>query len=227
MNHVIIILVVCVLAIGIVDNSYAHKAEIIGDYKIEVGWESEPPIAGQPNHIEIIVTVATEFDKESSDHDEEVEHDESIEHEEMTHEEHKEEMEMVEDEEHLESGTGVTGLSDKLEAVISLDGKKVELILVEQPKAGVYHAEYTPSKVGSPSVNLVGEIGHSEFEITFHPEKVENLSVLRPLQQIKANIAPSDVQCKEGLELILSPSDRPACVSESSALKLISLGWIQ
>jgi len=207
-----------------VGNVYAHKAEIVGDYKIDVGWKSEPPVVGITNAIEIIVTVASEFDKDSLDHDD------SIEHEGMTHEEHDEEMKITEDEEpeeHLEPGAGIIDLADKLEPTIRLEGEKTELVLVEQSKAGVYHAVYTPSAVGFPSVNLVGEIGHFEFEITFHPEKVEELSALRPLQQIKENIAPSDVQCKDGLQLVLGPSDRPACVSESGALKLMAWGWIQ
>ncbi len=201
------------------DNVYAHKTEIIGDYKVDVGWKSEPPIASLTNAIEIVVTVASEFDKQSSVHDD------SMKHEGMTHEEHEEEMKITEDEEHLEPGVGMTNLANKLEAIISLNGEKTELVLVEQSKAGVYHAVYTPSGVGFPSVNLVGEIGHTEFEITFHPEKVEELSALRPLQQIKANISPSDVQCKENLQLVLGPSGMPACVKPETAEKLIERGW--
>lgn len=224
LNKTIPIFIVCVLFIGLIDNVSAHKAEVIGDYKINVGWEHEPPVVGITNAVEIIVTVASDFDKDLPIHDE------STEHEGKTHDEHQEEMAMIEDEEHDESlnpGSGVTGLAEKLEATISLNGEKTELVLVEQTKDGVYHAMYAPAGIGFPSINLVGEIGHSEFEITFHPEKVEDLSALSPLQQIKSNIAPNDVQCKDGFQLIFSPSGRPACVTESSALKLITYNWIQ
>jgi len=203
-------------------NVYAHKTEVIGDYKIDVGWKSEPPIAGLTNAIEIIITVANEFEKQFSVHDD------SVEHEGMTHEEHEEEMEQEtheEEMEHLEPGTGIIGLANKLEAIVRLDGEKTELVLIEQSKAGLYHAVYTPSGVGFPSVNLAGEIGHTEFEITFHPEKVEELNALRPLQQIKANIAPSDVQCKENLQLVLGPNDRVACVKPKTAETLVERGW--
>ncbi len=247
LNKTIPIFIVCVLFIGLIDNVSAHKAEVIGDYKINVGWEHEPPVVGITNAVEIIVTVASDFDKDLPIHDESTEHegkthdehqeemesevhDESTEHEGKTHDEHQEEMAMIEDEEHDESlnpGSGVTGLAEKLEATISLNGEKTELVLVEQTKDGVYHAMYAPAGIGFPSINLVGEIGHSEFEITFHPEKVEDLSALSPLQQIKSNIAPNDVQCKDGFQLIFSPSGRPACVTESSALKLITYNWIQ
>ena len=235
-------LIVCAVAIGLVGNGYAHKAEVIGDYKVEVGWKNEPPIAGQKNSIEIIVTVATDFDKESHEskehegehieHEEEMEHDESIEHEGMTHEEHEEEMKMMEKEEHEEHdeelvpGSAVTGLSEKLDAVVSLNGKKTNLVLTESSKDGVYHADYTPADAGFPSVNLVGEIGHQEFEITFHPEKVEEISILAPLKQIQFNIIPSEVECKSEMVLLIKNSNgNPACVNPSSADKLESLGW--
>jgi hypothetical protein len=236
---------VCAIAIGLVGNAFAHKGEVIGDYKIEVGWANEPPIVGQKNSIEIIVTVATEHDKEThasdeehTDHDTEMtdedhmEHDEEMKDEEHTahdeettdedHDTHEEEM--VDD--HSEPGKGVSGLSETLEATVTLNGQKTMLILTETSKHGVYHAEYSPNTVGFPSVNLVGKIGHGEeFEITFHPEKVEDLSVLSPLKQIHAHITPSDVKCKEGLQLIQSASGRVACVSHSGAVKLVAWGW--
>ena len=34
----------------------AHESITVGDYEIELGWASEPPVAGQPNAIEIHVS---------------------------------------------------------------------------------------------------------------------------------------------------------------------------
>jgi hypothetical protein len=34
----------------------AHESITVGNYEIELGWASEPPVAGQPNAIEIHVT---------------------------------------------------------------------------------------------------------------------------------------------------------------------------
>lgn len=245
MNKVIPFLVLCILFVGLITPATAHKAQVVEDYKINVGWEHEPPVMGITNAVEIIVTVASDFDKDLPVHDESIDHegkthdehqeeietdvhDDSIDHEEKTHNEHQEEIK--ENKTHdvqLIPGAGVSGLAENLDAVISLNGEKTELVLEEQSKKGVYHATFTPLGIGFPSINLVGEIGHSEFEITFHPEKVEDLSALSPLQQIKSNIAPNDVQCKDGFQLIFSPSGRPACVTESSALKLITYNWIQ
>jgi hypothetical protein len=241
MKNVISVLIIVAFAVTLVGSAYAHKGEVIGDYKIEVGWKDEPPIVGQKNAIEIIVTIATEQDKESHESDESEEHTEDEEHEShedehmeetntesMEHDESKESE--MHDEEHteyekLEPGTAVTGLSDKLEVTVSLEGQKTTLILVESSKPGVYHADYTPAEVGFPLVNLVGKIDHEEFEITFHPEKVEPLSALSPLSQIHHGIDPTNVQCKEGLELFMRTNGSVACLSSTTAQVLISRGW--
>ena len=53
MNTKLATLVVLAVAIGLVGNAYAHKDQVIGDYKVEVGWTKEPPVAGKANAIEI------------------------------------------------------------------------------------------------------------------------------------------------------------------------------
>jgi len=50
--------------------------------------------------------------------------------------------------------------------------------------------------------------------------------MMAPLQQMKSGVAPSDVTCKDGLELIFKASDgSAACVKPSSVEKLIQIGW--
>jgi hypothetical protein len=47
-----------------------------------------------------------------------------------------------------------------------------------------------------------------------------------PLMQIAQGIAPSDVKCREGLQLVLkSTNNMPACVKPTSAQRLMELGW--
>lgn len=211
MRNAAALIIVFAFTLTLVGSAYAHKAEVVGDYKIEVGWKNEPPIAGQKNAIELIVTVATEHDKESHESEE---HDEE-------HTEHDE----MEREERLEAGTGVSDLSEKLEATVSLKGQKTALTLVETTKAGVYRADYTPAEVGFPSVNLVGKIGNEGFEITFHPEKVEPISSLSPLGQIRSGIEPHTVLCKEGRELFMRSDDSVVCLSPTTAQTLFSRGY--
>jgi len=72
------------------------------------------------------------------------------------------------------------------------------------------------------SVGLADTVG---ADVIRADEEVEELSVLRPLQQIKANIAPSDVQCKESLQLVIGHSGKPACVTPQTAETLVERGW--
>ena len=57
-------------------------------------------------------------------------------------------------------------------------------------------------------------------------EKIVVDSSLSPLKQTRAGVLPNDVICKIEYELIIkSNTIEPACVSSSTALKLISRGW--
>ena len=58
-----------------------------------------------------------------------------------------------------------------------------------------------------------------------HEEEV--YSNLPPLKQVNEGVEPDDVVCKEGLELIFTPSSEPACVKPNSIPRLISFGWTQ
>jgi len=50
--------------------------------------------------------------------------------------------------------------------------------------------------------------------------------LLSPLKQFNLGIAPIDVKCRTGFELLLkSTTGTPACVTPSSADKLVSKGW--
>ena len=46
-----------------------------------------------------------------------------------------------------------------------------------------------------------------------------------PLKQFKDGVAPENVECKDGLELLLSKNVKPACVKPTSVAKLIIYGW--
>jgi len=55
---------------------------------------------------------------------------------------------------------------------------------------------------------------------------VQTEKVLPPLKQVNLGIEPSDVKCKIGFELLLkSSTGSPACVSPSTADRLVSYGW--
>jgi len=142
-------LLVIILVTGFTSNAFAHKAEIVGSYKIDLGWKTEPPIVNKLNAIEIVLTLASDFEKDSSQIQSKT----------------------------PANMSDLTGLADKLEVDITQNGKKIFLTLKEDPQfPGVYHGEITPSEVGVPNIHLYGKIKDVEFERTFHPEKVEESS---------------------------------------------------
>lgn len=57
------------------------------------------------------------------------------------------------------------------------------------------------------------------------PKQEEKMD-LAPLKQIK-QVDPSEIQCKESMELVFKISGESACVKSSSVEKLTQRGWIQ
>ncbi|NJK78313.1 MAG: hypothetical protein HC944_06485, partial [Nanoarchaeota archaeon] len=152
-NKFLVFLLVFVLATGSIASASAHKALIIGDYKMDVGWKKEPPIANEPNAVEIEISIASDFDKQRDD--------------------------IIP----LQSSfppreNDITGIANDLEVDIVIgNGKKSFLTLTEDPKfPGTYYGNYTPQESGTTKIHIYGKIQGSEFEVTFHPEKViENI----------------------------------------------------
>lgn len=200
---------------GITNDAFAHKDQKIGDYKVSVGWKNEPPVEKIPNAIEIIIDMGIYSDKESThnmEHDSMNANKTSMQTGNMTS--HSDDT----DTQHQEA-------SITLDALVKLDGEKTFLTLVEIEE-GLYHAQYTPQVMGFPSVDLAGTLGHEDFAVTFHPEKVEQLSTLAPLKQLAAEIDPQDIMCKDNMTLVFSLSEKPACVTSTGKDKLIEYGWI-
>jgi len=216
------------------DNVYAHKAEIIGDYKIEIGWDDEPPIQGINNSIELVVTYATESEKQketvaaaedanSEDmvHDE---HESTNEHDPMEASHTEDKHDDVVNEDHQ---GGVPGLEDTIQITITLDEKTSTVIMSETAIDGIYHGEFTPSSSGHPVAHLSGMIHETEIDLDMHPEEVEPLSTLAPLKQIGHGIEPNDVQCKTGLELYMRVYEGSAiCASSDLGERLMALGVV-
>ena len=239
MHSKIVFLFVFAIAIGSVSSAYAHKYQVIDEYKIEIGWDKEPPIQGIKNSIELIVTHATEAEKQkaandSNDkmdmkHDEEhddMKHDE--EHDDMKHDEEHDHMKHDEEHDHMKHDEeGVSGLDDTINVTVTLDGKTSTVTMTETEIDGIYHGEFTPHSAGFPVIHLSGMINNSKVELDMHPEEVESISILPPLKQIDIGIEPSDVQCKEGLELFMRiHEDSSICASSGLGQRLMELGVV-
>ena len=153
MNYKLGVFLIFILLVLIPGQSFAHKAKVLEDYKLEIGWENEPPVVGEENAIELIIKLASDYEKESSD---------------------PVYGNVVGTSSTPASDADITGLSDKLEVIVNLGGEKTTLKLVEDPDfAGVYKGKYTPKETGRAVVDVSGIISNLEFEATFKPEKIK------------------------------------------------------
>lgn len=188
MNKKLGLLAVAILSVSLLGSTYAHKGQVVGDYKIDAGWKNEPPISGKSNAIEVIITKASTSEKKTDarkdTHDTKTKKDDHNDDDhtkakakKSTHEEKSKKSH--DDDSKKKSKTkkitnGVPGLSKNIEVDVTLNGQKTFLTLKEDPKIkGVYHGEYTPSVSGHPTVHIAGTIKGVDIEATFHPEKVE------------------------------------------------------
>lgn len=188
LNNKLAVLAVFALSVGLIGNAYAHKAQTVGDYNMEVGWKIEPPISGKKNAIEVTITQASSSDKKNTkdnhmDHDsmdtksmDSKTKDPKTNNSKSTKEtkEHSHVEKTPSKHSHGTKTTGISGLSKTIEVDITLNGKKTLLKLVEDKKnKGTYHGAFTPDAEGQPLVHAVGKIKKTPVEVTFHPEKVE------------------------------------------------------
>lgn len=164
------ILVALTISVYLVNSAYAHKSEVVGDYKVEIGWDKEPPVAGMNNKITIMITHASSEEKVAAEKDS---HDEMT-HDETEHEDH-------EDANH-EHGEGISGLASNMDMTITLNNEKTTLTMMEDEDVpGLYSGEFTPSASGFPTVHLFVEIDGDPLEIDMHPEKVEDGAVIKTM----------------------------------------------
>lgn len=183
MNNKLAVLAVFALSVGLIGNAYAHKAQTVSDYNMEVGWKTEPPVAGKKNAIEVTITQASSSDKKNAkgnqmdpDSMDSKTKDAKANNSKSTKEtkEHKHAEKTPAKHSPGKKAVGISGLSKTLEVDVTLNGKKTFLKLVEDKKnKGTYHGAFTPDAEGQPLVHVVGKIKKIPVEITFHPEKVE------------------------------------------------------
>ncbi len=171
-----LVLLLLVASIGFVGSVQAHKSEVVGNYKVEVGWDTEPPIAGMNNKITIMITHASAEEKAASEemtHDEAEHADEEMSHDEAEHAD--EEMSHGHDE-------GISGLASDMDVTVTLNEEKTALTMVEDEEMhGLYLGEFTPPSSGFPTVHLFVEIDGEPLEIDMHPEKVEEGAVIKTM----------------------------------------------
>lgn len=73
----------------------------------------------------------------------------------------------------------------------------------------------------SPQAGFVGKTNGDSFLVS------ADLTKISPLKQFKAGISSMNIQCKEGLFLLLKPAEftKSVCVTEDTVDKLMDRGW--
>ena len=76
------------------------------------------------------------------------------------------------------------------------------------------------------SFDNVTNISKSFLYIVSNQSNQTTPTILPPLAQFKSGIAAKDIQCQQGLQLIIKAKDgNPACVRPDTAVKLLDRGW--
>jgi hypothetical protein len=171
----LLILCAIVISVGLVGTAFAHKSEVVGKYKLETGWEKEPPIVGNPNSIEVTIVKIATNDKKSDPAKQDVKDPKKD-----TKKAKKSATTIkktpVKDTKSKVLTNGVSGLSENLEVSVKIGDKKTPLKMTEDPKIkGRYLAPFTPDAAGYPTVHVYTKIDTQDIEVSFHPEKVENI----------------------------------------------------
>jgi len=157
-----LIAAIAVVSVASVGNAYAHKSQVVGDYKVEVGWDTEPAVAGLDNAVTVMITPASSEDKAApmGDMSKEGEaHDHAVE---------------------TEPTNGVTGLASNLDVSITVNDKKTALAMVESEETpGLYIGKLALDETGPPTVHVFTTINGTDVEASFHPEAIEDGSLIK------------------------------------------------
>ena len=163
----ITLLSVLVLSIGLIGSASAHKSEVVGNYTVEVGWGTEPPIVGMENTITVGISPVTTEDKTNSG---------TMNHDAMSNDTKTDEG-TTHDHESEDPGpeNGIAGLASSLDVTVTLNDQKTTLTMTEDENiAGLYSGKYVPTESGAPTVHVFTTIENTPVEVTFHPEAVKN-----------------------------------------------------
>jgi len=141
------------ISVTTVSSAEAHTAKVLDDFKFDVGWKHEPPITGEENAIEIVITLADNYEKQNYD---------------------PIYFNIVGESNEKSSEKHLNGLENNLEVQVK-EGSEKKTIAIEESTEfpGVYYGVYTPSLTDHPHVNIFGTIKNMEFDASFVIEKPE------------------------------------------------------
>lgn len=139
MNPHLVILSALIIGSGLVSSAYAHTTVQVGQYEIEAGWGTEPPVVGFRNMFVFEVSVPGDVEGVK---------------------------------------VGVKNAFASLDATAKFGGVSKELDVSSNPSPGHYFSNVIPTRTGSFSIQLAGEIDGTTVDVEIPVEDVETTAVL-------------------------------------------------
>lgn len=150
--HLKLFLLFLLIIPGLSGIAYGHTVDAVGEYRVEIGWMSEPVVSGETNAIEFYVSPLIAC------------------------------PEISEASKCAESQEFQNGISDLRKTVkIQLIYKDERITLPLSPDhniAGKYFAFINPTVSGFYQANILGSIEDTPISLSMHPPKVEERSYI-------------------------------------------------
>ena len=162
----------------------AHTVDAVGEYRIEIGWMTEPVVSGETNGIELYIgklepcpSIEAAMDCAASQ----------------------------------EFAGGVEGLEDDIEVQLVYGDDKIWLPLsADHNIAGKYYAFVNPTESGYYQANLIGAVGEASLSLSMHPPRVDDREYIEfpaPADAAVRKIAAEQVDISGDLDSIRAELD--------------------
>jgi len=140
------------LAPGFAEMAHAHTVDVVGDYRVEIGWMNEPVVSGETNAIEFYVSPLIPCPNI---------------------------QEPIKCAESQPFQNGVAGLKDTIKMRLIYKADTITLPLAPDHNiSGKYHAFVNPTVSGFYQANILGTIEETPISLSMHPPKVAERSYI-------------------------------------------------
>lgn len=188
------------LIVPFAHDASAHTIDAVGEYRLEIGWVTEPVINKETNGLELFISPLEPCP----------------------------DLEPLECAAQQEFADGVSGLEKAIKIQLVYDNQKIILPLVpDHNVAGKYYAFVTPTVSGFYQANLIGEIDGTTISLSMHPPKVNERAYIEfPVQSDLAlqEIIESQAAIIEDLDSINDEIDKLKKTNQTEGVGYAGVG---